>query len=239
MGFQPMQAFSIFLMTRPTRESKLAARGVSTLSSNERCPHERQALRFRLGRSGQERKLKAATIAQHGLEAHVTDALLCALSRPHSVYAHAVRHFETAPRALAARSPDLLPIPLPIGRAMIIDRSLTHPWRTSDVFAWRFELFTSGKVLHMSISAVTNAFASYAQNVTGTTGGKTTAGANAAVSSASSALQEATETAAQTKKEAAHGDHVAKAKLAHEAQQQEAAAAASEPGKGKLVDKAA
>jgi hypothetical protein len=37
-----------------------------------------KALRFGLGRSGRERKLKAK-IAQHGLEAHVTDALLCAL----------------------------------------------------------------------------------------------------------------------------------------------------------------
>ena len=93
----------------------------------------------------------------------------------------------------------------------------------------------------MSISAVTNAFANYAQNVTGTTGGgKTTAGANAAVSSASSALQEATETVAQTKKEAAHGDRVAKAKLAHQAQQQQQESApAPEPGKGTILDKAA
>jgi hypothetical protein len=92
----------------------------------------------------------------------------------------------------------------------------------------------------MSVSAVTTAFSNYAQSVTGTTG-KSVNAANAAASSASSALQEATETVAQTKKEAAHGDRVAKTKLAHE-QQQAAVAEAPAPsagGTGRLVDKAA
>ena len=92
----------------------------------------------------------------------------------------------------------------------------------------------------MSISAVTSAFSNYAQGVTGATAGASSGAASSAA--ASSALQESTETVAQTKKEAAHGDHVAKAKLAHmQAQQQQAAApvAPSEAGKGRLVDKAA
>jgi len=84
----------------------------------------------------------------------------------------------------------------------------------------------------MSVSAVTNAFSKYAQAVTG---GSTTA---ATAANANSALQEATETAAQTKKEAAAGDHVAKAKLAH-AQQVQQQQQAAEPGKGRIVDKAA
>jgi len=128
-----------------------------------------------------------------------------------------------------------------IGRSLIINPFLTHCARRPDFFAWRFELFTSRKGFYMSISAVTNAFANYAQNITGTTGGKAPAGASAAVSSASSALQEASETAAQTTKEAAHGDRVAKAKLAHlqQVQQQAAAPTPSPSGTGKILDKAA
>ena len=95
----------------------------------------------------------------------------------------------------------------------------------------------------MAISAVTNAFSQYAQNVTGTTAGAPAGAATTAA--ASSSLQEASETASQTAKEAAHGDRVAKAKLAHtqaqQQQQQQASSpvAPSEVGKGKLVDKAA
>ena len=90
----------------------------------------------------------------------------------------------------------------------------------------------------MSVSAITSAFSNYAQSVVGTT----SAGPASAASASSSAMQEATETVAQTKKEAAHGDRVAKAKLAHEQQQQQqqqASTGPSEPGKGALIDKAA
>jgi hypothetical protein len=45
-----------------------------------------KALRFGLGRPGHERKLKVR-IAQHGLEAPVTDASLCASSTLYSVAA--------------------------------------------------------------------------------------------------------------------------------------------------------
>ncbi len=81
----------------------------------------------------------------------------------------------------------------------------------------------------MSVSSVTNAFASYAQQTTGasTAGGSNSAGANA--------LQEATETKAQTAKEAQKGDRVAIKKLQRE-QQQETESGASEPGKGAKVD---
>jgi hypothetical protein len=95
----------------------------------------------------------------------------------------------------------------------------------------------------MSVSAVTNVFSSYAQAITGSTGG-----APSTAASSASALQEASETTAQTKTEAAHGDKVAKAKLLR--QQQHAATSApasapssapapSEAGKGRIVDKAA
>ena len=82
----------------------------------------------------------------------------------------------------------------------------------------------------MSISSVASAFAGYAQQVTG--------GASAQSSGLSSALQEATETKAQTTKEAQKGDRVAKAKLQREqqAQQLENQTSASEPGKGEQVD---
>ena len=77
----------------------------------------------------------------------------------------------------------------------------------------------------MSISAVTSAFANYAQAVTGGSTGT------------SSALQEATETPAQTAKEAHAGDRVAKAKLAKE--QHADNTPATEPSKGAAVDQKA
>jgi hypothetical protein len=82
----------------------------------------------------------------------------------------------------------------------------------------------------MSVSSVTNAFASYAQKLTGSA---------SAPSSGSSALEEATETKAETTKEAQKGDRVAKALLQREQQQQqlEAPTTAAEPGKGEQVDK--
>ena len=84
----------------------------------------------------------------------------------------------------------------------------------------------------MSTSAVTSVFANYAQAVTG---GRSTGGST----STSSALQEASETPAQTAKEAQAGDPVAKVKLrkAQLAKQQQADnAPATEPGKGMAVD---
>ena len=52
-------------------------------------------------------------------------------------------------------------------------------------------------------------------------------------------VQEATETPAQTMKEAASGDRVAIAKLAKEEKAAEAQVTVSEPGKGEQIDKTA
>ena len=84
----------------------------------------------------------------------------------------------------------------------------------------------------MSISAVTSAFAAHAQQVV--SGPSAPANPN----SAKALAQEATETQAQTLKEAQNNDPVAKRKLAKlEAQQQQAAPPnALEPGKGAAVD---
>ena len=84
----------------------------------------------------------------------------------------------------------------------------------------------------MAVAAITQAFAQYAQ--------KTTGGSTSSASSAS-AEQEASETLATTKSEAAHGDRQAKIKLAkiQQRQPQAESAPASEPGKGVAVDKKA
>ena len=81
----------------------------------------------------------------------------------------------------------------------------------------------------MTVSSITSSFSSYTQKVTGgSSSGKQSAGA--------AALQEASETQAQTAKEARNGDSVAIQKLAR-LQQQQAEAGTSEPGKGQVVDK--
>ena len=88
----------------------------------------------------------------------------------------------------------------------------------------------------MSVSSITSAFSNYAQKVTG---GSSAGGSQAATAGA---LQEATETKAQTAKEAKNGDRVAVRKL-HQLQQKEdqqqaqtESAPATEPGKGDQVD---
>jgi hypothetical protein len=81
----------------------------------------------------------------------------------------------------------------------------------------------------MSIGSITSAFSNYAQQLTGSSG--------ATPSSAASALQEATETKAQTEKEARNGDRVAVKKLQHEQQQEsQDSDSSSEAGKGEQVD---
>ena len=80
----------------------------------------------------------------------------------------------------------------------------------------------------MSVNSITSAFAGYAQRLTG--GGSTSA----------AALQEATETHAQTLKEAHNGDRVAMKRLQHQRQQQEESQpSAADPGKGVQVDQKA
>ncbi|MFI4999660.1 MAG: hypothetical protein ACHQK9_07250 [Reyranellales bacterium] len=83
----------------------------------------------------------------------------------------------------------------------------------------------------MSVSSITSsAAAAYVQKITSGTG----------QTGASSAMQEATETAAVTAKEAAHGDPQARAKLARQQQQQALQSPpAKESGKGEFVDHAA
>ncbi len=88
----------------------------------------------------------------------------------------------------------------------------------------------------MALAAVTQAFSQYAQQVVGGSG-SSSAGTSVA------AQQEANETLATTKQEAAKGDRQAKIKLAKLAQNTPAASATatapSEPGKGSAVDKIA
>ncbi|MDP9174929.1 MAG: hypothetical protein M3O30_13855 [Planctomycetota bacterium] len=81
-----------------------------------------------------------------------------------------------------------------------------------------------------ALSSVTAAFAKLAEQTTGGSG---------ASSSNGNALQEATETKAQTTKEARAGDRVAKAKLQklEAAQTAKNDSGANEPGKGTAVDK--
>jgi hypothetical protein len=86
----------------------------------------------------------------------------------------------------------------------------------------------------MVIAAVTQAFSNYAQKVTGGPSASSTSKASAGAS----AQQEASETLATTKQEAAKGDHQAKLKLA-KIDQQAANAAPPEPGKGEKVDQKA
>lgn len=87
----------------------------------------------------------------------------------------------------------------------------------------------------MSVSAVTAAFANYAQQVTGSAAPNPNTPAGSA--------QEASEPQATTLKEAHAGDPVARKKIrkqqAQAAQQQQAQPGPSEPGKGKVVDHAA
>jgi hypothetical protein len=84
----------------------------------------------------------------------------------------------------------------------------------------------------MAVSGISSAFSGYVQ--------KTLAGAGTASSTQSAALQEATETKAQTLKEAQSGDRAAIKKLSQvqsaQAQQTASQTPASEPGKGVTVD---
>jgi len=84
----------------------------------------------------------------------------------------------------------------------------------------------------MAIAAVTQAFSNYAQK---TTGGSSSASSSRS-STGASAQQEAGETLATTKQEAAKGDRQAKVKLAKIEARQAENAPASEPGKGETVD---
>jgi hypothetical protein len=82
----------------------------------------------------------------------------------------------------------------------------------------------------MAIAAVTQAFSNFAQQ---TTGGSSSSSSKA--STGASAVQEASETLATTKQEAAKGDRQAKLKLA-KVQAQQTNSAPPEPGKGTSVD---
>ena len=90
----------------------------------------------------------------------------------------------------------------------------------------------------MSVSAVTNTFAAYAQQVTG---GTSSSASNP--NTVAAARDEATESRATTIKEAQAGDPIAKKKLlklkAQEQQAQAAEAKTAEPGKGTAVDNTA
>ena len=86
----------------------------------------------------------------------------------------------------------------------------------------------------MAIAAVTQAFSNYAQKLTGGPSSPSSSKASAGAS----AEQEASETLATTKQEAAKGDHQAKLKLA-KLQQQSANTAPPEPGKGETIDQKA
>jgi hypothetical protein len=79
----------------------------------------------------------------------------------------------------------------------------------------------------MSTNAITSDLAGYVQKVT------------SGAAAPSSAMQEATETAAVTAKEAARGDRQAIAKIARQKQQAQQEEAAKEPGKGEAVDHSA
>jgi hypothetical protein len=81
-----------------------------------------------------------------------------------------------------------------------------------------------------SASAITSVFANYAQKVTGAA-----SPLSSSAPAQSSALQEASETPAQTLKEAHNGDQTAKIKLQQQ-QKQQTQAAPSETGKGEVVD---
>ena len=80
-----------------------------------------------------------------------------------------------------------------------------------------------------SVAAVTSAASSYVKQVTGSAG------------DTSSAMEEATETAATTAKEAAKGDPVAKRLVARQQQEKQLTdpTPAQEPGKGGQVDQKA
>jgi len=84
----------------------------------------------------------------------------------------------------------------------------------------------------MSVSAVTNSFATYAQKVV--------SGGTSKTDPLAAAVQEATESQATTIKEAQSGDPIARRKLlklqAQEQQDQAAHAKPVEPGKGSAVD---
>jgi hypothetical protein len=73
----PCKRFSFF-GGRSSQESKLAARGIKRFATARRRSNKR-ALRFGLDRSGLERQ-STVKVARHGLEAHVTETLLCAFS---------------------------------------------------------------------------------------------------------------------------------------------------------------
>ena len=81
-------------------------------------------------------------------------------------------------------------------------------------------------VASTSASVIANAASKYVNQTTGST------------STASSAMQEATETAATTAKEAAHGDPIAKRLLARQQQEKQLQdpTPSEEPGKGEQID---
>jgi hypothetical protein len=82
--------------------------------------------------------------------------------------------------------------------------------------------------VNSAASVISSAAASYVAKVTGSVSNTP--------SIASSAVQEATETSAQTMKEAASGDRIAIAKLAKEQQAAQAQVTVSQPGKGEQID---
>ena len=82
-----------------------------------------------------------------------------------------------------------------------------------------------------SAGIISSAAASYVAKITGSGSTQNTA--------SNSIVQEATETPAQTLKEAASGDKVAIAKLAKEQKANQAQVSVSEPGKGEQIDKTA
>ena len=83
-----------------------------------------------------------------------------------------------------------------------------------------------------SAGIISSAAASYVAKVTGSVSSTQNTTIN-------SIVQEATETPAQTLKEAASGDEVAIAKLAKEERANQAQVSVSEPGKGVQIDKTA
>ena len=79
----------------------------------------------------------------------------------------------------------------------------------------------------MSVSGISKDLSSYVQQVVSS---------GSPVNTLAAAAQEATETKAQTLKEAQKGDRVAIKKLQREQQQQTQSSSVSEPGKGDAVD---
>jgi hypothetical protein len=76
MGFQPMQASSQIAEVAPIQKSKLAARGIRTLKSDDRCSIGRRFCAALLAGPRENKHVPKVQVALHGLEAHVTETCL-------------------------------------------------------------------------------------------------------------------------------------------------------------------